>query len=119
MANVEGGRLRQISQNMQEEVHTVLEEGFSHACQSTAVKDHLFKAVRLENNEEEVDFTFGEKLLLPDAKTLNPLKVENLGDILIPVSVKVLTVYVRRVTIKKVFSNTLNETGSSKAEKNI
>jgi hypothetical protein len=50
---------------------------------------------------------------------LNPLKVENLGDISIPVSVKVLTVYVRRVTIKKVFSNNLNETGYSKAEKNI
>jgi hypothetical protein len=89
MANVEGGRLRQISQNMQEEVHTVLEEGFSHACQSTAVKDHLFKAVRLENKEEEVDFAFGEKLLLPDSIALNPLKVENLGDISIPVSVQV------------------------------
>jgi len=118
MANVEGGRLQQISQNMQE-VHTVLEEGFSHACQSTSVKDHLLKAVRLKNKEVGVDFAFGEKLLLPDAKTLNPLKVENLGDISIPVSVKVLTVYFRRVTIKKVFSNTLNETGSSKAEKNI
>lgn len=77
-----------------------LEKGFSRACQSTAVKDHLFKAVRLENKDVEVDFAFGEKLLLPDAITLNPLKVENLGDIKMPVSVKVLTVYFRHITRK-------------------
>ncbi len=99
MANVEGGRLRKIPQNMQEEP-TILEKGFSHACQSTAVKDHLLQAVRLENKKVEVDFAFGEKLLLPDAITLNPLKVENLGDIKIPVSVKVLTVYFIHTTRK-------------------
>jgi hypothetical protein len=93
MANVEGGRLQQISQNMQE-VHTVLEEGFSHACQSTSVKDHLLKAVRLKNKEVGVDFAFGEKLLLPDSIALNPLKVENLGDISIPVSVQVYRQYI-------------------------
>jgi hypothetical protein len=38
--------------------------------------------------------------LLTDAITLNPLKIENLGVISIPVSVQVLTVYFRHTTRK-------------------
>jgi hypothetical protein len=75
-----------------------LEKGFSRACQSTAVKDHLFKAVRLENKDVEVDFAFGEKLLLPDAITLNPLKVEIL--MTSQFQYLVMTVYFRQITWK-------------------
>jgi hypothetical protein len=48
------------------EEHTILEKGFSRACQSNmpAVKDHIFKVVRLENKEVEVDFACGENCCL-------------------------------------------------------
>jgi hypothetical protein len=55
----------QYHKNMHEE-HTILEKGFFRACQSSvpAVKNHLFKAVRLENKEVEVDFACGKNCCL-------------------------------------------------------
>ncbi|EFX74643.1 hypothetical protein DAPPUDRAFT_108658 [Daphnia pulex] len=66
----------------------VLENGFVPPVQSTAVdKERLFKAVNLRKKGAEVDFAFGEKIFL-DRTTLNPLKIDKLGDIPVPLSVK-------------------------------
>jgi hypothetical protein len=68
----------------------VLENGFVPRVISTGIeKERLFKAVNLRKKGAEVDFAFGEKLFF-DRTTSNPLKVDKLGDIPIPVSVKVL-----------------------------
>ncbi|XP_046443523.1 uncharacterized protein LOC124193644 [Daphnia pulex] len=66
----------------------VSENGLVSSVQSTGVdKERLFKAVNLRKKGAEVDFAFGEKLFL-DRTTSNPLRVDELGDIPIPVSVK-------------------------------
>ena len=86
MANFTDLMLPQISHNVQDEV-SVLENNFRD-CQSTAVdKERLYKAVRLHSKGAEVDFAFEKQLL--HQTTLNPLKVDKLGEIPIPVSVKV------------------------------
>ncbi len=67
----------------------VLENGFVPPVQSTGIdKERLFKAVNLRKKGAEVDYAFGGKLSLGKT-TSNLLKVYKLGDIPIPVSVKV------------------------------
>jgi hypothetical protein len=68
----------------------VSENGLVSSVQRTGVdKERLFKAVNLQKKGAEVDFAFGEKLFF-NRTTSNHLKVDELGDIPIPVSVKVL-----------------------------
>ncbi|EFX74642.1 hypothetical protein DAPPUDRAFT_307200 [Daphnia pulex] len=67
----------------------VLENGLVPFVQSTGIdKERLFKAVNLQKKGAEVDFAIGEKLFFDSRTTSNPLKVDKLGDIPIPVSVK-------------------------------
>jgi hypothetical protein len=85
MGNFEDVMTRGASHNLP----VVLENGFVPPVQSTGVdKERLFKAVNLRKKGAEVDFAFGEKLFL-DRTTLNPLKIDKLGDIPVPLSVKV------------------------------
>jgi hypothetical protein len=93
----------------------VLENGFVPRVISTGIeKERLFKAVNLRKKGAEVDFAFGEKLFF-DRTTSNPLKVDKLGYIQIPVSVKVFNT--DSITIKYYGKcvNNLIGTGYSKA----
>jgi hypothetical protein len=61
-----------------------------YKCPSTGVdKRRLFEAVSLRREGTEAHIGFGKKLLFCDKITVNPLKVDKLGDIPIPVSVQV------------------------------
>jgi hypothetical protein len=62
-------------------------------CPSTGVdKRRLFEAVSLRKEGTEAHIGFGKKLFC-DKITVNPLKVDKLGDIPIPVSVQVFQVF--------------------------
>ena len=73
----------------------------SGICKSVD-KKRLYNAVSsLEDKTFEVNFAFGKKLLFPGA--LKPFKVDKLGKIPIPVSLKVKLYYLSSIKMNRIF----------------